>query len=571
MRMLVIDEWIPLPLESGKKIRTFQLLSPLRAGMRLPIFATPIPRPSGRKSPAWRTPGSAWSAFRLPGGSSRRPGWPWDWPAICSAAPRWPSADIIRRVFGGPCSRPWSGRSFDVVHCEWTHYAQYLKAASRVPRFLSSHNVESMQWRRLCQVQTNPLRRAAIRLECAEDAGLRAAGPRHVRRRRRGVGRRRPDHGVLLFARSVEIIPNGVDLGYYDQGGGDDGTETIVYCGSMDYFPNQDAALHFARKILPRIRGRRARSRFLVLGRSPPASIRALANDHIAVSGTVDDVRPYLLSATVSVVPLRVAGGSRLKIFESFAAGVPVVSTFHRRRGTRTAARRGVVDRRRRDRLRRGMRSSVGAAAPAGTDLADRQNAPQSQLRLAGHRSAGRGRVGADEVQLPAKNRSAAVNVLIVQLRACRFFGGPERQVLGLAAALSPQLDSAFVVFSEGGLCRSFVTEIERAGFPAVVLRRDTPRLLAARRKSSRFLRAWAPMSCAAMATRPTCWVCRPRGGWAFPPSPFPAAGPASRSASGSTRPSTAGRWAGPTRLSACRRARRPRSAGQVSARTRSR
>ena len=53
----------------------------------------------------------------------------------------------------------------DVVHCEWTHYAQYLETVSHTPRFLSSHNVESMQWRRLCQVQANPLRKAAIRLE----------------------------------------------------------------------------------------------------------------------------------------------------------------------------------------------------------------------------------------------------------------------------------------------------------------------------------------------------------------------------------------------------------------------
>ena len=128
-------------------------------------------------------------------------------------------------------------------------------------------------------------------------------------------------------ARSVEVIPNGVDLRLLRSGRRRQRTETIVYCGSMDYFPNQDAALHFARKILPRIRGRRAQARFLVLGRSPPASIWALANDHIAVSGTVDDVRPYLSSATVSVVPLRVAGGLRLKILESFAAGVPVVST----------------------------------------------------------------------------------------------------------------------------------------------------------------------------------------------------------------------------------------------------
>ncbi len=327
MRVLVIDEWIPLPLESGKKIRTFQLLSPLARRHEITYLCYADPAAEREKiarmedagfrmvcvPPARRFKSAAGLALGLAGNLLRR----------APLAVRRHYSPRFRRAL----LETLSGRSFDVVHCEWTHYAQYLKAASRVPRFLSSHNVESMQWRRLSQVQTNPLRRAAIRLECVKMLAF----------ERRALGMF--DHVAAVSAedarimescfgaRSVEIIPNGVDLGYYDQGGGDDGTETIVYCGSMDYFPNQDAALHFARKILPRIRGRRARARFLVLGRSPPASIRALANDHIAVSGTVDDVRPYLSSATVSVVPLRVAGGSRLKILESFAAGVPVVST----------------------------------------------------------------------------------------------------------------------------------------------------------------------------------------------------------------------------------------------------
>ena len=121
----------------------------------------------------------------------------------------------------------------------------------------------------------------------------------------------------------MEVIPNGVDVRYYDGPNRDNAAETMVFCASMDYFANQDAVLHFAKNILPRVREKRPQARFLVLGRSPPANIWGLANGHIAISGTVDNVRPLLLSAAVSVVPLRVAGGSRLKILNPLPPAFP--------------------------------------------------------------------------------------------------------------------------------------------------------------------------------------------------------------------------------------------------------
>jgi len=85
--------------------------------------------------------------------------------------------------------------------------------------------------------------------------------------------------------------------------------------------------MYFAKNILPRIHERKPQARFMIVGSSPPASIRNLASDRVIVTGSVEDVRPLLRKATVSVVPLRIAGGSRLKILEAFAAGIPVVST----------------------------------------------------------------------------------------------------------------------------------------------------------------------------------------------------------------------------------------------------
>jgi glycosyltransferase involved in cell wall biosynthesis len=125
----------------------------------------------------------------------------------------------------------------------------------------------------------------------------------------------------------VEVIPNGVDVGFYDHRSRTPEEDLLVYCASMDAWVNQDAALYFVRSILPRIQQRRPHTRLMIVGRNPSPAIRRLASDRVIVTGTVDDVRPLLDKATVSIVPLRIAGGSRLKILESFAARLPVVST----------------------------------------------------------------------------------------------------------------------------------------------------------------------------------------------------------------------------------------------------
>jgi polysaccharide biosynthesis protein PslH len=97
--------------------------------------------------------------------------------------------------------------------------------------------------------------------------------------------------------------------------------------GSMDYHSNSDAVIWFSQKIWPVIARDHANIQFAIVGRRPNPQVRALASDRVEVTGTVDDVRPYYASAIAAVVPLRTGSGTRLKILESMAAGVPVVST----------------------------------------------------------------------------------------------------------------------------------------------------------------------------------------------------------------------------------------------------
>jgi glycosyltransferase involved in cell wall biosynthesis len=103
----------------------------------------------------------------------------------------------------------------------------------------------------------------------------------------------------------------------------------LLFLGSMDYLPNVDGMLYFVREIWPKVCQSRSNCSLGIVGRAPFPEIRRLAeaDSRIKVTGTVPDVRPYLWGSRVSIVPLRVGGGTRLKIYESMAGGVPLVST----------------------------------------------------------------------------------------------------------------------------------------------------------------------------------------------------------------------------------------------------
>jgi sugar transferase (PEP-CTERM/EpsH1 system associated) len=130
----------------------------------------------------------------------------------------------------------------------------------------------------------------------------------------------------------VEAVSNGVDADYFAPDRGrpspfEAGELPVVFTGAMDYWPNIDAVTWFAQDMLPRLRERWPALRFHIVGRSPPAALRALASDAVSVTGTVPDVRPYLQHAAVVVAPLRLARGIQNKILEAMAMGRPVVAT----------------------------------------------------------------------------------------------------------------------------------------------------------------------------------------------------------------------------------------------------
>jgi glycosyltransferase involved in cell wall biosynthesis len=193
------------------------------------------------------------------------------------------------------------------------------------------HNVETVIWRRHVEHAANPLRRAYFKLKSErmyhyERRVSRASGHIVAVSKNDAAEMRR-----LFDVQRVTEIPTGVNIEYFLPPG-DTASEQVadfVFVGSMDWRPNVDGVLYFVREVLPLIRKARPGATVAIVGRTPPPEIKQLAagDPLIQVTGTVPDIRPYLWNSAVSIVPLRIGGGTRLKIYEAMAARIPVVST----------------------------------------------------------------------------------------------------------------------------------------------------------------------------------------------------------------------------------------------------
>ena len=224
-------------------------------------------------------------------------------------------------------------QSFDLIVCDFLFPAVNLPKRLPCPAVIFTHNVESEIWRRHADTQSGTLARWLYRLQYRRM--LRYEG--QTLRRFDGVlavSDADRDSFARLYpgaaAEPVHVVPTGVDTDYFSPAPGSPRTADIVFTGSMDWLPNEDAMLHFCSHVLPLIRADEPAARLWIVGRAPTPAVRKLMEDAdagIQVTGRVEDVRPYMRDAAVYVVPLRIGGGTRLKIFEAMAMGKAVVST----------------------------------------------------------------------------------------------------------------------------------------------------------------------------------------------------------------------------------------------------
>jgi polysaccharide biosynthesis protein PslH len=199
---------------------------------------------------------------------------------------------------------------------------------SRVPLVLFEHNVEHQIWQRIAALERRPWRRGPLEIEARK---MRSAERRACEAADIVVAVSEEDRArlaALAPASRCVATPTGVDTDYFRPGPRHEVQNRLVFTGSMDWFPNEDAIVFFGEHVLPRIRAELPDVTVTVVGRNPGARLRACAErSGIALTGTVDDVRPFVDEAAVYIVPLRAGGGTRLKIFEALAMGKAVVST----------------------------------------------------------------------------------------------------------------------------------------------------------------------------------------------------------------------------------------------------
>lgn len=328
MRILWVKVGGLWPPHTGGRLRSFHLVSELALRHRLALLMThgagDDPRVLAGHLPERAELISV--PFRIPERSSPR--------FAMALARSWFSSmpvDLVKfrvpRLFER-VRQKLETEKWDICVADFLSAAPNVPLGGPVPVILFAHNVEHMIWKRLCDVERRPWRRLLLAVEW-----------RKMRRCEAGVCSRADltvavsEEDRLLLAAcapgaAVRAIPTGVDTLYFSPNGATESKASVVFTGSMDWYPNEDAILYFTQAILPRIRREIPGVSLTVVGRNPTARIRSLAKEPgIRVTGTVEDVRPYLGEASVCVVPLRVGGGTRLKIFEALAMGKAVVST----------------------------------------------------------------------------------------------------------------------------------------------------------------------------------------------------------------------------------------------------
>lgn len=331
MRILIVSMSFPLPPKSGGRLRVFNLLKHLAPRHRITLLtladsvedvARYLPDLERRCERVVVVPWRSGSAA-LAGRVIRSIGWLGTLPLSVinkrSAALSSALRELLRR------------ETFDVVQIEWIQMAQHVHHADwpLLARrgVLVEHDVAWLPLDRRVPVAWGIARRF-----WAREARLMRAHEEAVWRRFATVVTMSEDDArhVRPITDRVSAVPNGVDVTHYaeclDAKRND---HTLLFVGWFRHDPNVDALRYFLESIYDRIVGRHPDVRLRIVGSHVPRAVERLASRRpsIELVGYVEDVRPELAHAAVSVVPLRVGGGTRLKILESMAAGTPVVTT----------------------------------------------------------------------------------------------------------------------------------------------------------------------------------------------------------------------------------------------------
>lgn len=330
LRVVLIDEELPYPPTSGKRIRTYNLVKRLAPRHHLTYVCH-------RNADAAEAKNAA-EHFRMLGIQTV---------VIPRAVPSRSGASFYFRLMANLLSPlPFSVQTHtssklinalqsiakmqqvDLWHCEWTPYVQSLNNLPG-PRLVMAHNVETTIWQRYHETATGVLKRWYIQQQWKKykrfETTELAKADLTVAVSRLDATRFREEMQI----QQVEVVENGVDVNYFKPTHGIREVATMLFLGSLDWRPNLDGLVQFLTHVYPNIRQARSDSKLLIVGRNPPKWLKdqAAVTEGVELHANCTDVRPFLARAGMLVVPLRIGGGSRLKILEALASGLGVVST----------------------------------------------------------------------------------------------------------------------------------------------------------------------------------------------------------------------------------------------------
>jgi glycosyltransferase involved in cell wall biosynthesis len=329
MRILWVKIGGLWPPHTGGRLRSFHLVSELSRRHRVTVVTTHAPG-DDPESLAAHLP-CAEEVVSIPYAIPKRGSWRFAAALLrswCSPLP----VDLLKfRVPGvvQAVEQRLGAQRVDICVADFFSATANVPMTTPVPVVFFAHNVEYMIWKRLCEAEGRRLPRLLLALEWRK---LRRSEAQACARASMTLTVSEVDRTRLAADAAdaaIRAIPTGVDTSYFAPRGSEEIPAALVFTGSMDWYPNEDAVLYFLESILPRIRREVPGASFSIVGRSPTARViaAAAAAAGVQVTGTVDDVRPHIARAAVYVVPLRIGGGTRLKIFEAFAMGKAVVST----------------------------------------------------------------------------------------------------------------------------------------------------------------------------------------------------------------------------------------------------
>lgn len=322
LKILFLAHRLPYPPDKGEKIRAYHLLRFLSKGHRIWLASLAWSPKEVRDAEQLSSLCEQLFTVRM------RPLW-----AKIRCLPTLLSSDPLtlpyfRSARMGFQVRRWlRNGQFDLVLAFSSSMAQYAMARTLTPKVMELVDVDSDKWTQYAKKVGFPLSAIYAR----EGRRLQSFEARVAQSFDRCTVVSEAEQRIFQTAFkgcTAYVVPNGVDHQHFRPRGGRRQANSLVFVGTMSYFPNVDAVLYFCNQILPLIRRHIPQVNFLIVGRNPTRGVRRLCTRKgIQVIGAVPDIRVYLERAMVFVAPLRIAPGVQNKILQAMAMGVPVVCT----------------------------------------------------------------------------------------------------------------------------------------------------------------------------------------------------------------------------------------------------